>query len=96
MTEDAYFQFARHTSVDNHVNCHVIKRDLNDFLFSTGFWFSMLLVTHEQTPGLVHNRLAKPLGAMFRGRGYSCHGYLAASPQAGGCGDVDYGYDAEV
>lgn len=22
--------------------------------------------------------------------------YLAASPQAGGCGDVDYGYDAGV
>lgn len=28
--------------------------------------------------------------------GGGCCGYLAASPQVGGCVDVDYGYDAEV
>lgn len=32
-----------------------------------------------------------------RGAGASSRrGYLAASPQVGGCVDVDYGYDAEV
>lgn len=64
---------------------------------STTLWFSMLLVAHKQTPGQVHLFLAKPLGALFRGGDAgSCHGYLAAFPQAGGCGDVDYGYDAEI
>lgn len=44
----------------------------------------------------MHNLLAMPLGAMTRGGDSSCHGYLAAALQAGGCGDVYYGYDAEV
>lgn len=57
----------------------------------------MLLVAHKQKPGLVHNLLAKPLGALFKQGDAGCHyGYLAASPQAGGRGDDDYGYDAEV
>lgn len=52
----------------------------------------MLLVALQQ------NFLVKPSqGAQFRGGDIgSCYGYLAASPQAGGCGDVDYGYDAAV
>lgn len=67
-------------------------------MISTTFWLRRLLVAHEQTPGLVHNLLDKPSqGAQFRGGDAgSCYDYLAASPQAGGCGDVDYGYDAEV
>lgn len=57
----------------------------------------MSLVAHKQTPGPEHSLLDKPLGAQFkRGDSGSCYGYLAASPQADGCDDVDYGYDAEV
>lgn len=68
---------------------HAIKEM---WTFSTTFWFSMLLVALQQ------NFLVKPSqGAQFRGGDIgSCYGYLAASPQAGGCGDVDYGYDAAV
>lgn len=45
--------------------------------------------------GRTHTQRARSGQAKLRMRGGG-RGYLAASPQAGGCVGVDYGYDAEV